>query len=291
MLANQNGWGLFVMERDHQSGVGTIRRIDLASGDVTEFDEPFVDGLVVLTGSGSHIALTSASDVGGATQMTSGPDDDVWVTDSDASSAPSRRLRLVRPETGGPPRTLGSFDTTSLGFRFLVGSTATGDAVFAGADGTYFAFGLTRRTPKRLATGALVSLFDRGNYSTINCDAAGACHVTIQGGDNAQMTIGYDPGVEVSIAPDGNHALVIRTHSTIRSLEMLDLRAGAPIAGRSGSGGGDNVSISATWTPDSSEAFVLTDRRIIPVRTDGALTPDIQLSDDFRPDDSLVGIA
>ncbi len=291
LLANTSGWGLFISQYDTDGRTATVGRIDLATGAVTPVGRTFTNGVSVLIGSGDVATALSSADLGGATQAAPGPDGAVWVIDDStpgASSPPT--MRLLRPHTSVAPEVLATVDMSASGIGYLAGSTAEGAPVYSGPDGTLFAFDATTNTSERVASGSVMS-YQRGNYSTIDCDEIGHCTVSIHGPTDT-LTLDYFQGMRVSIAPDGTHALVGDIGGNPNQLNVVDLHTGASRSDITLSGIDVTHSFSAAWTPDSSTVVFLGNRSllVVPVLARQLGSP-ITLPDDFLDYDSLLGIA
>ena len=291
LLANTHGWGLFISQYDIDGRTATVGRIDLATGAVAAVGRTFTNGLSVLIGSGDVATALSSADLGGATQAAPGPDGALWVIDASASGDSSPpTMRLVRPHTSVAPDVLATVDMSTSGIGYLAGSTAEGAPVYPGPDGTLFAFDVATNSSRRVASGSVMS-YERGNYSTIDCDEIGHCTVSIHGSSDT-LTLDYFQGMRVSIAPDGTHALVGDIGGNPNLLNVVDLHTGASRSDITLSGIDVTQSFSAAWTPDSSTVVFLGNRSLLVVPVSARqLGNPITLPDDFLHDNSLLGIA
>ena len=291
LLANSNGWGLFIAQQDHVGSIATVERIDLASGTVGTVARTFTNGFSVLVGKGTDATVLTAADLGGATQAVPGPNGALWVIDDSTIDPTSQRtMRLVQPHPGASPEVVSTIDVSSSGISYLAGSTAAGDPVYSGPDGTYFEFDPVTNNSKRVASGAVMS-YEDGNYSTIDCDDVGHCTVSIHGPTDT-LTLDYFHGMEVSIAPDGTHALVGNIGGNPNRLNVVDLHTGTSRSDITLSGVDVTQSFSAAWTPDSSAVIILADSAmlVVPVAARQLGSP-ISLPADFLNVNSLLGIA
>ncbi len=299
LLENRNDWGLFVL-RQHSVGPSTIARIDMATGDLTETEGSFNTRTNLLFGTGTHALVLSDSDLESATQAVPGPDGTIWTVDDDLSSRGAPQvMRLLRPHPGAAATALTSYDISSLGIVYLVGSTVDGDPIYAAQDGTYFAFHPIDGTSTRLS-GSGGMYFDHGNIAAVTCDATADCSIVLRAGA-FERTIPYSRSTRVSISPDGTHALVWGSAEDPAFCHMLDLRTGSETATTVRYTTPMNSTAAAVWTPDSSVVVVLHEtgtgtgtgtETLSVVRNDGSSNVVTTMPIGASPsEDALIGVA